>query len=380
MSDDLYYSVKAFAPDDSEYDVSKRVAELALTQSEREPDVLTVKLADPHKTLSDALKNGVEIEVDLGTHRDHSLMFRGKIHRVDANLPKDGVPSISLKAYDLTMALGVRPRRRLHPETSLKPLVTKLGEEADFSAVKVDLGVGSDPKLGSGGTRQHDETDLAFLRRLSDLYGCVMYAKPSEDGDTLMFVAESVIMAQEARVALVHGRCDIKHRLLSFEPSADVARIPRPRVHSGIDRKTGSPVRAEAKPTARKPLKDPHSDENLAAFRKTDKDGAEALAKFTAATANLADELKAMFGELDRVSHPTFVSEEEAKDLAAVTHDTQLYGMQARGRTPGSKDLQARSLVEIVDVGGGFSGFWFLSQVRHNLNRDGHTVEFQCRR
>jgi phage protein D len=54
--------------------------------------------------------------------------------------------------------------------------------------------------------------------------------------------------------------------------------------------------------------------------------------------------------------------------------------MRANGAAEGTKDMFARSIVSIEDVGGRFSGTWYLSQVRHVLDRGGYRTEFECRR
>ena len=58
---------------------------------------------------------------------------------------------------------------------------------------------------------------------------------------------------------------------------------------------------------------------------------------------------------------------------------TSLYGMQASGSAVGNHRMHAQVTVRIADVGG-FSNIWYLSQVRHILDRQGYRVEFECRR
>ena len=81
-----------------------------------------------------------------------------------------------------------------------------------------------------------------------------------------------------------------------------------------------------------------------------------------------------------REATPTFTSEDEQNAIAQNQFSTSIRGMRATGSTVGIRQLFAQTNIFIGDVGGRFSGKWFLSSVRHILDGQGYRSEFECRR
>lgn len=77
---------------------------------------------------------------------------------------------------------------------------------------------------------------------------------------------------------------------------------------------------------------------------------------------------------------PGFTTPEELQERAKNQFSTSLRGMRGSGTLPGNQRIRAQSSIGIADVGGRFSGIWYLSQVRHVLNRQGYQTEITCRR
>ena len=177
--------------------------------------------------------------VDLGTSDDHSVIFRGRIYRVDGTFPKDDVPTLKIEAYDASMKMGLRKRNRAFTDMSLSDVVNAVVEPY-FSDTNVDLK--GDPSFPANGIRQDDETDLAFLLRLAKAYGCVTYVSIGDTDDTFNFVAQYNVMTTTPEVTLYYGRCDVDNPLLSFQSSADISDVQLPRALSGIDVDTGQPI------------------------------------------------------------------------------------------------------------------------------------------
>ena len=59
---------------------------------------------------------------------------------------------------------------------------------------------------------------------------------------------------------------------------------------------------------------------------------------------------------------------------------TSIQGMRGSGATLGNQRLRAQSNARIEDVGGRFSGTWYLSQVRHTIDQQGYQTQIQCQR
>lgn len=377
MGDDLFYRVSVDAGGVTT-DISRDISSATVDQREDRPDQLTVELADTYKVLSHALQEGMDVEVELGTDEDHSIVFRGRIYRVAGIFPKDAVPTLRLQAYDGSMRMGLRKRNRTFTSMSLSDIVNSVAS-AHFDDVRVDV-VG-DPQFSRNGIRQNDETDLAFLRRLAEAYGCVAYVRAGDDGDTFNFIAQYNVMSADPEITLYYGRGDVPYRLLRFESSADVSGIELPRVLSGIDYDTGTPTSVSTADNLEVGDEgDPYFDENLTALRSADPVKAAQLELLVSAGPAVQLALRQELGRAVRRATPTFTTEAELATLAQNQFATSLRGMRATGGAVGVKELVARTSVGIADVGGRFSGSWYLSQVRHLLNREGFSTDFECRR
>jgi phage protein D len=377
VANDLYYRVSVDASG-AAYDLSGDLSSFSVEQHEAQPDMLTVDLPDTYKVLSHALQEGMDVEAEIGTGDDHAVVFRGRIYKVDGAFPDSAVPTLQLKAYDGTMKMGLKKKSRPFADMALSDIVNTIAADY-FTDINVDL-VG-DPQFDGNGIRQDDETDLAFLTRLAAAYGCVMYVRPGDSDDTFNFIAQYNVMSADPEVTFHYGRSDVEHRLLSFRSSADVSDIRIPRTLSGIDYKTGTTVDVT---TANifdvGDDDDPFFDENLTAFREANPIKAAQIEVLLGAAPAVQSALRLELGESTRDGIPTFVTDPEMATLAQNQFSVSLRGMRASGRAVGVKELFARTSTSVEDVGGRFSGRWYVSQVRHALTRDGFMTDFECRR
>ena len=377
MPGDLYYGVQVNAPGAS-YDLSDDLSSLVVDQCEGRPDALTVEIADPYKVLGHALQEGMEVVVDLGTDDDHAVVFRGRIYRVDGAFPTSQTPTLRLQAYDRSMRMGLKRRNRPFTGMTLSRIVQ---EVAGPYFRTVDVQVQGDPPFPGNGIRQHEETDLRFLRRLARAFGCLLYVAPGATDDTLRFVGQSYAMSQLPAVTVYHGRSDVSDRLLSFQSSVDAADIELPRVLSGVDYHTGQPIEREVTQVARAARSDdPFFSENLSDFASRSPDRAQQIRGLVTRAAAARAALRAELGASVREATPTFTTEDQQRAVAQNQFSTSVLGMRASGSTVGIRRITAQTSIAVGDVGGRFSGTWFLSQVRHILDEQGYRTEFECRR
>jgi uncharacterized protein len=375
---DLFYRVLVSAPG-ANYDLSGDLASLSIEEDETKPALLAVELADPFKVFGHALQEGMGVEAELGTADDHSLVFRGRIHQVDASFPPTGVATVRIRAHDNGMRMGLRRRNRVWAGTTLSRLVRTMAQEHGFARQNIRL-LG-DPEFRGNGIRQQDETDLAFLHRLAGAYGAETYVNPRDAGDEFTFLAQREIMTSEPAVTLYHGRCGVRPPLISFEAHADIADVQLPRVFAGVDYDRGEAVDAVQAPVEEVAgLEDPFFDENMTAFREQEPERAAGLQALLAAAFAARQQVLGDLGDVERVTVAAFTTGEELRTRRENQFSTSVHGMRASGRTEGNKDLRAQTNVRIEDVGGRFSGVWFLTQVRHLLDTDGFRTEFECRR
>ena len=171
-SQDLFYKMSIDAGG-AHYDLSADITSFTIEEDSTRPDQLTINLSDPYKVFSHAFQEGMDLEVDLGTADDHSIIFRGRIYKVEGEFPKSGVPRLTLRAHDNSMKMGLRKRNRPWKDLTLQDIVEQITSSYGFASVDVQLQ--GNPNFLGNGIRQQEETDLAFLLRLAQEYGCEMY-------------------------------------------------------------------------------------------------------------------------------------------------------------------------------------------------------------
>jgi hypothetical protein len=207
-----------------------------------------------------------------------------------------------------------------------------------------------------------------------------MYVDSNDFSDTLHFVSQSKLLGSKPQVTLYHGRCDAAARLLTFEASVDVDSIELPRELSGIDEETGQTVTATAQLKKVEDIADPYQGENLAALRKEAPLQAARLDLMLSAAKSVNATVLTKLGSVQRTPVPTFVSSANLPKIAQNQSSTSPLGMRASGSTVGNRRIHAQAMLAIEDVGGRFSGTWFVSHARHVLDRRGYHTEFQCQR
>ncbi len=377
MADDLYYRVSISA-NGAGYDLSQDLSSMTLEEDCRRPDQLTINVSDPYKVFSHAFQEGMDVELDLGYVEDHSVVFRGRIHKVDGNFPEDGVPTVRLLAQDNSMRMGLRRRNRPWTETTLEGIVEDI---ASVYFTSIDVALRGNPEFSGNGIRQHEKTDLDFLAGLARDYGCEMYVQATDDDDTLHFTAQYIIMTSDPEVVLHHGRCDVPNRLISFQASSDIGQVQLPRVFSGIEYETGEPTEVATAPVEEAgDTEDPFFDENLTSFRERYPDQAANLEALLSSSESIREGLIEELGSEEREATPGFTTEADLTVRSENQFSTSIHGMRANGAAGGNHRMHAQTSVRISDVGGRFSGVWYLSQVRHIVNTQGYKTEFQCQR
>lgn len=380
MENDLYYRVSVKAAD-AKYDLSDHLSALTIDETGDSPDQLSLELNDPFKVVSHAVQEGMDVEVELGCADDHSLIFRGCIYRSDANFPAGDVPTLKLTAYDKSMTMGLRKRnRRWTGGITLQQIIQQVAT-AHFGASNIEINLVANPEFTGNGLRQKEQTDLRFLHELGAKYGFELFVESKDDKDILHCDSHAHIMSQDPEVTLFHGRCGAAGHLISFQASGNVSDIRLARVYQGIDPKDGRIIQKK-RPTSDDMNKaaDRYLDENLTHFREHDAEKADALVALIEAAPKVQSDLRAKLGGEERVTLPGFATDEELGELIKNQFSTSAQGMRGSGATVGNHRLHAQVAIDLEDLGGRFSGKWYLSEVHHIVNGEGYKSEFKCQR
>lgn len=378
MSDALFWQVLV-AAEGVPYDLSRDLTSFTIEEEDRAPTMLTINVSDAYRVFSHALREGMDIEVALGTEEDHRTMFRGRIYHVDSSLPLDGTPSLTVKAYDATMLMGLQERNRRFRDVTLSQIVTEVADPHLDAPIAIDLL--ADPPFPGEGLRQREQTDLGFLRCLAEHMHCAMGIDLVEGAEEFVFKAHQRVLEMTSEVALHYGRCDVANRLLTFDAQVDVASIAVPRSISGMDPATGDVIDAHTTPiTPVGRAEDRLLEDNLSAFEEEHPERAALLRELIAAGEALDPAVRQELGEARRDPIPAFATPEQANEEARTAQpSTSVHGMEATGSTPGNKDIHARRPME-VEGGGRFSGKWYVAKATHAFDRQGYRTEFTCNR
>ncbi len=378
MSDALFWRVKVSAGG-AEFDLSPDLSSFTVEEEDRAPTKLTVEMSDPWTVFSHAFREGLDVEVELGSEDDHSVVFRGRIYHVDSGLPLDGTPTLTVRAYDSSMVMGLRERNRRFRDLPLSEVVRRV-TDPHLAGRPLQLELLGDPVFDGEGLRQRDETDLCFLRRLAEEAHCAMGVVVGEESDSFIFRAQNAILRTTPEVVLHYGRCDVENRLLTFTGQVDVGDIALPRTMAAMDRRTGEvvPPRASVLEDVGR-AEDRLRDENLAAFEETHEDRGAELRALIDAAESVEPLLRAELGEARREPVTAFATADQVIQQGEQQPSTTLHGMQASGSTVGNKDIHVRAALGI-EGGGRFSGTWFVSKATHAFDRQGYRTEFTCER
>lgn len=376
---DLYFRVLITAQGVS-YDLSGDLTSLTVEEDDRMADKLTVVVPDPFQVFSYALQEGMDVEVDLGYADDHSVIFRGLITQVDAEFPEDGVPQVTLRAFDHSIQMGLRRRNRPWTDIDLRGIVSRIATDHDFFVQDIALPPGGNPRYTGNGIRQQEETDLAFLHRLAEAQRCKVFVEAEDFGDVFTFKAEQLIMDAEPASTVYYGRCGVENRLLSFSVNSDVSQRHRPRVYASIDPETGQETEAQRQAEEPRDLRGNPYDENLAVLSRRDPTRAAALAPLLNVAASAYESIFKATGDEEREITAGLHNAQALRERTAPQASTVTQGITGQGVTEGNKDLRAKRNVQIEAVGGRFSGKWYLSQVRHVVDRSGYRTHFTCSR
>lgn len=358
--------------------MSPDLTSLSIEEEGTRPDQLSISLSDPFKVFGHALQEGMEVEVELGTVEDHSIVFRGRFYKIEGEFPQDGVPKLRLLAYDRSMRMGLRKRNRAWSEKNLSAIVTEIAGDY-FNRLTVRPK--GDPTFTRNGVRQLEQTDLEFLRELATRNACEQFVVADDMGDEFYFLSQYEIMNTDPEITLYHGRTGVPNRLISFQASSDVSNIQLPRVFSGVDDESGEPTETATRTVEEvASTEDVFRDENLAEFRASEPEKAARLANLITGAAATQQELLDELGEEEREPTMGFASQEDLQVRVENQFSTSIHGMRGNGATVGNHRLRAQASVRIADVGGRFSDIWYVSQVRHSVSGLGYQTEFQCQR
>ncbi len=359
------------------YDLAADLDTLTIDDEAGRPSRLEVRAPDPYRVLSQAVREGMDVTVELGSTTDHEVVFRGFVTRVEGDFPEDAIPTISVVAHDRRARLGLRERSRRLPNQRLSDVVREVAR-SHFSQVEVD--VPGDPDFDINGIRQPGISDLRFLLALAEEFQCQLLLERRGDEDVLRFVSLETLYRQEPALTMHYQRAHVDHLLLSFRPVVDIAELRLPIARMAIDAQSAEQPEVQQS-TAEPPTV--HDDSGDDGFSRLQADAPERALRLLPLRAAAQEVEQTMIRELGTVrlgEAPPFLTPEQASERGSNRVAHRLLGMRARGRSRGLPSLRASQIANIQDVGARFSGNWYLTSVRHVVDGSGYHTELECER
>ena len=329
-------------------DVSADALSVSFEDHATDADMATLVLANPDNRWTDSsvFDQGNVLELSLGYGRSLAPVFKGPVARPEPSFPEDGVPTLSIRAYDFS-----RPMRRVVERDGRRALTWQNVTDSDIArdiaqrhgVREVDIEATS---LVLPYVAQGNESDWAFLKRRAERIGFEVYV----ERDTFHF------HAPRDSVARAPAALEYRRNLRSFDVRLSVEDQVTKVVVKGWDPVAGEPIVAIAT-------------------------GADTVRSVLGAKA-ASDFVKEDFGEGAKVLHdlvPRTVA--EAEQLArAYLRQSEYALLQGSGSVTGDPALKAKTLVEIAGVGARYSGTYYVTRVTHSIGDGGYLCDFECQR
>jgi phage protein D len=328
-------------------DVSADVLSVSFEDHATDADMVTLTLANPDNRWSDAavFEQGNVLELAVGYGKALTPVFKGPITRPEPSFPEDGVPTLALRAYDLShpMRRDEEKKATTWQNVTDSDLAKELAQKHGFKAPDLDVEA---TKLVIPYVAQGNETDWAFLKRRAERIGFEVYV----ERDTFHFHAPRDSLAQ------VPGALEYRINLRSFEARLSVEKQVTKVIVKGWDAENKEPIVAIAS-----------GDDTVRTVL-----GEKAASDF----------VKEDFGEGAKILHdlvPRTVA--EAEELArAYLKKSEYTLVQGAGSIVGDPALKAKTLVEIAGVGRRYSGTYYVTKVTHSIGDGGYVSDFECQR
>jgi len=325
-------------------DISADALSVSFEDHATDADMATLSLANPDNRWTDSplFEQGNVLELAIGYGTALTPVFKGPITRPEPSFPEDGVPTLSLRAYDLSHPMRRDEEKKATTWQEIKDsdLARQMAQKHGIPELDIEETTLVIPYVAQG-----NETDWAFLKRRAERIGFEVFV----ERDTFHFHAPRDSLAQ------IPGALEYRKNLRSFEARLSVEKQVTKVVVKGWDAENKEPIVAIA----------------------TGEDTVRTVLGEKAAS----DFVKEDFGEGAKILHdlvPRTVK--EAEELArAYLKRSEYTLLQGSGSVVGDPALKAKTLVEIAGVGTRYSGTYYVTKVTHSIG-DGYTSEFECQR
>lgn len=329
-------------------DISADIVSVSFEDHATDTDMATLVVNNQNGKWVDAdlFEKGKTIEILLGYGHDLELVFKGTIVRPELSFPEDGVPVMTVRAYDLSFRMRRKDEKKNATFENItdSQLARKLAGNYSFggSRLVIDETKENIPYIARG-----NRSDWDFLKERAVRIGFELYVEI----DAFHF------HKPKDAVQKIPGVFEYRRNLKSFEPRLTTLGQVSKIVVKGWDPRKKQPIVAVAT-----------SDSVVERAVLGDQAG--------------TDFVKQDFGDNVKVLHDLQpASVKEAEELAKAYFRQKEYELiDAAGTCIGEPTLKAKSLISIEGVGRKFSGTYYLTRVAHTFDESGYLCDFECKR
>jgi phage protein D len=292
---------------------------------------------------SDVFQEGNEVEIHLGYAGDLHLMLRGEITAVTPSFPESGQPTLRVEGFSLYHALQ-RQRRREPFESATDSGIAREIAGAMGLTAEVDETEAEHPLFSPKGAN--------YAQILQERASRIGYEVTIKDR-TLYFQQPCYLSNPSPALTLEWGR-----NLRSFNP--------RLSTHNMVTQ-----VTVRASQTSQGRSKEPLVGEARAGDERV---------KMGSETGNQI--AQRVFGENSvLIEDHSVASAQEANEIALAQLEARALGfITGTGASIGDPQLRARTVIELIGLGRGFSGRYYVTSTTHSVNTSGYQTNFEVKR
>lgn len=318
------------------------VKEIVVTERIDAPSQFSIVVSDLHMAWADSsdMTEGTEVSITMGYKDDVDEIFKGEITGLTPCFKKNQTDTLTIKGYSKLHRLVRAKKTNSFTEMSDSDIVEQIANDAGLSP---DIeNVGSERLF----TMQSNQTDYEYIMEMARKFNYKVWI---EDGN-LCF--KSQIQGSGDSVVLEWGKT-----LIEFQPELNTIGLVSEVEVRGWD------------------------DENVQAITGTAT--SDSITDLVGGQDSGAKIVNDNFGAAKMAILDTNIIDQNSADQAALDYLTKnsMNYIRATGRCQGNKSIRAGMTIQINDVGGKFSGEYFVYSARHVLSMSqGYSTYFELAR
>ena len=288
---------------------------------------------------------GNAVEVFLGYGPQPPKLFEGVIAVVEPHFPGDGVPTLSITAYDRSYLMRKKgDRDEAYPDRAPNDLIREIAQRYRFRAEEI---VTPEETPERRYFQQESQSDWDFLKGLAKEIGFELYLE----------LGVLYFRKPRTRPEAVPGTFAYRDNLQSFEPSLSAEKPVSKVVVRGWDEIAKQTFQVEV-------------DDPFAADR-------DVLGEQSG-----SDFMDEGFGDSVRILDDVVAANETHARAIGVAYfrRKEFELINATGSCVGDPELKAKRLIRIAGVGQKFSGTYYLTRVTHRFDDGGYLCDFEAKR